>query len=99
MPALLARAFANGYQPALGGICKTVDLLTRRPVDDTMPWWSLPETIRAALAAWRAAESDVSRQMCLEILARAHNAFVTHYVRPRIHLMAVKVPRCPRPGD
>ena len=49
MPALLARAFANGYRPAVGGICKTVDLLTRRPVDDTMPWWSLPETIRAAL--------------------------------------------------
>ena len=55
MPAVLARAFANGYQPALGGICKTVDLLTRRPVDDTMPWWSLPETIRAVLASWRVA--------------------------------------------
>ena len=91
MPALLARAFANGYRPAAGGICKTVDLLTRRPVDDTMPWWSLPETIRAALAAWRAAEDDESRRACLEILARSHNAFVTHYVRPRTHLMAVKV--------
>ena len=82
MPALLARAFANGFRPAAGGICKTVDLLTRRPVDDTMPWWSLPETIRAALAAWRVAEDDESRRACLEILARSHNAFVTHYVRP-----------------
>jgi mannose/cellobiose epimerase-like protein (N-acyl-D-glucosamine 2-epimerase family) len=91
MPALLARAFANGFRPAVGGICKTVDLHTRRPVDDTMPWWSLPETIRAALASWRVAESDESRQTCLEILARSHNAFVTHYVRPQNHLMAVKV--------
>jgi mannose/cellobiose epimerase-like protein (N-acyl-D-glucosamine 2-epimerase family) len=91
MPALLARAFANGFRPTVGGICKTVDLLTRRPVDDTMPWWSLPETTRAALASWRVAESDASRQECLEILARAHNAFVTHYVRPQTHLMAVKV--------
>ena len=91
MPALLARAFANGFRPAVGGICKTVDLLTRRPVDDTMPWWSLPETIRAALAAWRVAESDESRRACLEILARSHNAFVTHYVRPQTYLMAVKV--------
>ena len=91
MPALLARAFANGFRPAVGGICKTVDLLTRRPVDDTMPWWSLPETIRAALAAWRVADGDESRRACLEILARSHNAFVTHYVRPQIHLMAVKV--------
>jgi mannose/cellobiose epimerase-like protein (N-acyl-D-glucosamine 2-epimerase family) len=91
MPALLARAFANGFRPAAGGICKTVDLLTRRPVDDTMPWWSLPETIRAALAAWRASEDDESRRACLEILARSHNAFVTHYVRPQTYLMAVKV--------
>ena len=91
MPALLARAFANGFRPAVGGICKTVDLLTRRPVDDTMPWWSLPETIRAALAAWRVAEDDESRRRASEILARSHNAFVTHYVRPRTYLMAVKV--------
>jgi hypothetical protein len=91
MPALLARAFVNGFRPARGGICKTVDLLTRRPIDDTMPWWSLPETIRAALAAWQAAEGDENRRTCLEILARSHNAFVTHYVRPQAHLMAVKV--------
>jgi hypothetical protein len=91
MPALLARAFTNGYREAVGGICKTVDLLTRRPVDDTMPWWSLPETIRAALAAWRVAESAETRGACLDILAQSHNAFVTHYVRPEIHLMAVKV--------
>ena len=91
MPHLLARAFANGFRPAVGGICKTVDLLARRLVDDTMPWWSLPETIRAALASWRVAESDASRQRCLESLALSHNAFVTHYVRPQTHLMAVKV--------
>jgi mannose/cellobiose epimerase-like protein (N-acyl-D-glucosamine 2-epimerase family) len=91
MPAILARAFANGFRPAAGGICKTVDLQSRRPADDTMPWWSLPETIRAALAAYCVAETDESRQMCLNILARSHNAFVDHYVQPRIHLMAVKV--------
>jgi mannose/cellobiose epimerase-like protein (N-acyl-D-glucosamine 2-epimerase family) len=91
MPALLARAFANGFRPAVGGICKTVDLLTRRPVDETMPWWSLPETIRAALASWRVAADDGSRRACLEIVAGSHNAFVTHYVRPQTHLMAVKV--------
>jgi mannose/cellobiose epimerase-like protein (N-acyl-D-glucosamine 2-epimerase family) len=91
MPALLRRAFGNGYQPAVGGICKTVDLLSRKPIDDTMPWWSLPETIRAALAVWHAARNKEDRAKCLEILALAHNAFVTHYVRPEIHLMAVKL--------
>jgi hypothetical protein len=56
-----------------------------------MPWWSLPETIRAALASGLVAESEEGRLTCLEILARSHNAFVTHYVRPQMHLMAVKV--------
>jgi hypothetical protein len=91
MPALMTRAFSNGFRPELAGICKTVDLLSRRPMDDTMPWWSLPETIRAALASWRVAGSDERRRTCLEILARSHNAFVTHYVSPQRYLMAVKV--------
>jgi hypothetical protein len=91
MPSLLIRAFENGYQQGVGGICKTIDLLSRRPVDDTMPWWSLPETIRAALAALRVAESDEHRRRCLRILALSHNAFVAHYVRPEVHLMAVKL--------
>jgi hypothetical protein len=91
MPSILDRAFRNGYQPAVEGICKTLDLRTRRPADATMPWWSLPETIRAALASCRLAETVGSRDRCLEILALAHNAFVKHYVRPEIHLMAVKV--------
>jgi mannose/cellobiose epimerase-like protein (N-acyl-D-glucosamine 2-epimerase family) len=91
MPLLLSRAFENGFRPEVGGICKTVDLITRCPVDSTMPWWSLPETIRAALGAWSAAASDESRRRSLQILAAAHNAFVSHYVRPEIHLMAVKV--------
>jgi hypothetical protein len=91
MPGVLDRAFENGYRGPVGGVCKTVDLLSRKPIDDTMPWWSLPETIRAALAAWQGAEDEDSRTRCLEILSRSHNAFVTHYVRPQVHLMAVKL--------
>lgn len=91
MPALLTRAFENGFQPEVGGVCKTVDLLSRRPVDATMPWWSLPETVRAALETAAVAGSDETRRRSLQILASAHNAFASHYVRPDIHLMAVKV--------
>jgi hypothetical protein len=90
MPLLLRRAFENGFRPEVGGICKTVDLLTRCPVDDTMPWWSLPETIRAASEAARVARSDENRRGSLQILAAAHNAFVSNYVRPEIRLMSVK---------
>jgi hypothetical protein len=91
MPAYLARNFANGFQPAAGGICKTVDLLTRLPVDDTLPWWSLPETIRAGLSCWKVAASAAERQACLAIVAQCHNAFVSHYVQLQAYLMAVKV--------
>jgi len=42
------QAFRIGFNPEAGGICKLVDLRTRRVVNGDMPWWSLPETLRAA---------------------------------------------------
>lgn len=48
LPEIFLGAFANGYQPRTGGICKTFDLAGRRPVNDDMPWWPLPEAMRAA---------------------------------------------------
>lgn len=88
MPRILARNFANGFNPALGGICVSVDLLSKAPLSPIMPWWSLPETIRAAMEAWQVAGSADERQECLRILSACHNAFATHYVRPDLHLMA-----------
>ena len=37
------------------------------------------------------AQNAEGQAKCLEILALSHNAFVTHYVRPEVHLMAVKL--------
>ncbi len=91
MTPVLARAFDNGFRPSLGGIRKSVNLLTRRSIDDTMPWWSLPETIRAALAAAAISSTRKDYAACLSIAAQCHNAFVENYVRPDIHLMAVKL--------
>jgi hypothetical protein len=91
MPRILTEAFENGFRTAAGGIIKTIDLATRRPIDDTMPWWSLPETIRAAFAAAHVATEPETSQRCLAIAAQSHNAFVQHYVRPEIHLMAIKL--------
>lgn len=47
LPEILLAAFANGFQPHTGGICKTFDLVARVPINDDLPWWSLPETMRA----------------------------------------------------
>ena len=90
IPALLARAFANGFRPAVGGICKTVDRLTGIPWTTRCPGGACPRRSGPRLAGgvW----PRTTEPPCLpEILARSHNAFVTHYVRPQIYLMAVKV--------
>ncbi len=84
MPALLRRNFANGFQPETGGICKLFDLVGRGPINSDMPWWSLPETLRAALKCYRIAPS----RECLEIFSQCHNAFVEHYIRSDLSLMA-----------
>ncbi|MCX5777278.1 MAG: AGE family epimerase/isomerase [Candidatus Firestonebacteria bacterium] len=48
LPEVFLAAFENGFQKKTGGICKTFDLVSRTPVNGDMPWWSLPESLRAA---------------------------------------------------
>ena len=46
LPPLFRHIFDLGFRPA-GGIVKSFDLVSRTAVNDDMPWWSLPETLRA----------------------------------------------------
>ena len=68
LPEIFLSAFANGYQSEVGGICKAVDLVARKPVNDDMPWWPLPETMRAAALLLRLAPDHPRRG---EIVAAA----------------------------
>lgn len=86
MPALLKQNFANGFLPGPEGICKAFDLVTRRHLNTDMPWWNLPETIRAAALCWR----DSNDGECLRIWAACHNAFIGHFVQPEVHLMSIQ---------
>jgi mannose/cellobiose epimerase-like protein (N-acyl-D-glucosamine 2-epimerase family) len=45
LPALFVHVFRCGFDTVNEGIYKTIDLKSRRPVNDELPW-SLPETIR-----------------------------------------------------
>ena len=93
MPKILRRNFENGFQRGAGGICKSYDLTSRAPINTDMPWWSLPEAMRAAALCRDAAQArgdEETSAACLSILAQCHNAFVTHYVRPALRLMAVQ---------
>jgi hypothetical protein len=88
LPTVLVRNFVNGFLPGPGGICLRVDLVTRRPLSEIMPWWSLPEAVRAAAEAWASNPGGASASDCLRVLSAAHNAFAEYYVRPDLHLMA-----------
>lgn len=88
MGSILGQNFANGFQDPPGGICKAYDLVSRRVLNSDIPWWSLPETIRAA--TYVAALTGVleEQEQALSILGRCHNGFVGHFVRRDLHLMA-----------
>lgn len=88
MPALLAHTFSGGFQTGPGGICKVFDLVSRAPANTDMPWWNLPETLRAAAYCFSIATSAAQRQNALGIFSACHNAFTRHFIRPDLHLMA-----------
>jgi hypothetical protein len=85
---VLKKNFRNGYRQGLG-IVKRFDLATRRATNDQMPWWSLPETMRAALLACTVAEEE-QQDVFAQMAAECSNAFLTHYVRKDLGLMAVQ---------
>lgn len=90
MFSLFHRNFTNGFNSRGGGIHKLIDLVSRKPYNGDMPWWSLPETMRAALEVYEISGSDREREYCLRAFALCHNAFTTHYVREDRNLMAIQ---------
>lgn len=88
LPGVLLKNFANGWNRRVGGICKLVDLRARRPVNSDMPWWPLPETMRAAAELLLLAPQDPRRQAILQVIADCSNAFVKNFVNRKAHLMA-----------
>ncbi len=87
---VLIRNFRRGFNAKTGGIYKTVDLLMGEPVNSDMPWWSLPETMRAAIKGAKLFTETERKQNCLAIFGKSHNAFVSHYIREDKYLLAVQ---------
>lgn len=86
-PKVLAKNFENGLNRRVGGLCKAFDLRARRPINSDMPWWNLPETLRAAAELLHLSPPE-THAACLSVLQQASNAFVTHFVNRDVHLMA-----------
>ena len=89
LPEILKQNFANGFPPKAFGLPKAFDLISRKVVNPDMPWWSLPETMRAA--AWARQIVPPEERLPFEtMVAECSNAFVGNYVRPDLNLMAVQ---------
>jgi mannose/cellobiose epimerase-like protein (N-acyl-D-glucosamine 2-epimerase family) len=78
-PELMKRSFANGFNQQAGGICKAFDLISCQTINSDMPWWSLPETMRAAAFMLKFCGED---QQISEILSLCSEAFFANYVNP-----------------
>lgn len=90
---VLLRNFSNGFAASRLGIVKSFDLSARLPINTDMPWWSLPETMRAAaLAANAAAKQGDTRRLtqAQRVFNDCWQSFRKHYVRPERGFMAVQ---------
>jgi len=85
LPGLLRNMFDLGFNKEVGGIAVRVDLATRRPASPNMPWWPLPETMRAA--ALVAVLFPENADLALRIFRLCHEAFA-RYINPAVGHMA-----------
>lgn len=76
---VLLRNFRNGYTGR--GLVKAFDLVSRRAINSDQPWWSLPETMRAAALSLEHAGGD-DREELEEMLRVCWQAFRDNYLRP-----------------
>ena len=83
---LLEHLFQIGFAPLPGGVIKSFDLVSRQAVNTDMPWWSLPETIRAAALCHRLTGEKICRKIMEDCLA----AFFDRYVRYDLFQMAIQ---------
>lgn len=87
LPLILKQNFETGFSPSGLGMVKAADLVSRKPLYDDMPWWNLPETMRAAVEACEIVH-DAEKLQYADIARRSSNAFLGNFVRPELNLMA-----------
>jgi len=90
-PEMFIHAFRLGFNPMAGGICKSFDLAGRRPRNTDLPWWNLPETMRAGMELLALGAARKYDRHILKIIALCSNSFVKNYVNPTVMFMAYQV--------
>ena len=78
IPELLIWNIENGWNKAHPGIYKTINAKNAEPIDSTMPWWILPETLLAVILAYERFRDE----RYLDMFKKVHNAYFTNYINP-----------------
>jgi len=86
---LLGHFWEMGFNPDSGGICKSVDLVTRTPINRDMPWWSLPEGLRASVEVLVISHEEEAPLLC-DMALQCHRAYSDHYVRRDFHCLPIQ---------
>jgi hypothetical protein len=88
LPRVLLHIFELAWNANAGGLCKTYDLAGRCPINGDLPWWSLPETLRAAALLLRLFPDLENAIEVRRVLAECSNALLFRAVNPRARLLA-----------
>ncbi len=78
---IFRRNFINGFNRKAKGIVKLLDLVSRKPINSQMPWWSLPETMRAALGCCKIVQNKADRTFCMKAYSLCHNSLFNNYIK------------------
>lgn len=84
IPEVLRHCFELGFAAGPGGIIKAFDLVDRKAINTDMPWWSLPETIRAAAEVYKLTGDDYA----VEVFQKCADAFLNNYINKEVYSMA-----------
>ncbi len=85
LPELFLHTFELGYQPEPGGIVASVDLTARRPLDANLPWWAVPEALRAAELVLHLDLDPQTASKLAEARNRLLGDLLVYWVNPKAH--------------
>jgi hypothetical protein len=78
IPQLILWNARRGWNARHPGMFKTIDVRSGMPVNDTMPWWTAPETLVALVLAYQ----QIGDTAFLELFRKFHNTYFTVYMNP-----------------
>ncbi len=82
LPSALVRTWEAGYCNKHHGIYQFVDITSGTPIQTDLPWWSLPETMRAALRSAVVTDDVHVRTRLQEIYVVCSNDYFSYYINP-----------------